>query len=588
VTVIWLFSFPQGETALHIAIRKTSLDVADTLRRAPGGKELEQIRNKHKQTPSDIQPEEIIPPEIKKRGKEAEEIYRRALRKGKKRIPRCNLLVLGEERVGKTSLIRLLVGKKFISELDKTRGIENHVVDTVDVRSISTTQWEEVKREDQAKENDDLFVNCVVEKVGQLQPLHQEKQGEDQSISEEELLRSLDEIFSEMERKLVPHLEGHVHIGRVQPVSFPLVPTVVVPPMNTELVSNEVPRRTSVQPSQPPRPLPTTAVLQKQDRPEATPRAPVADKATKPHLEAQPAPKQKPTVVAADSSEQRENPKQVSDRRTSSVSRRQSQSINRGLKSLSRQKKEPTLHLNTYDFAGQKQYRPMHHCFITRRSIYLVVFNLQKLVELIQSGKVEESSEALEEIRYWLNSIHAHIHSGPEDEKLKRVFLVGTHMSPKNPEQGEPITEDELQQIHQLLKDAFYNMSGDPQCRFVNHLQFPGPNNTIFAAIENSFDGSNERIVSGAKALQQKLMQTSKSLKFLENEYPILWLRYEALLIRLRESVQQRKASQVVKLADVRNLALQCGIEDQEEIDQALLFFHDTGTIICLSKLCSR
>ena len=41
-----MFSFPQGETALHIAIRKTSLDVADVLRRAPGGKELEQIRNK--------------------------------------------------------------------------------------------------------------------------------------------------------------------------------------------------------------------------------------------------------------------------------------------------------------------------------------------------------------------------------------------------------------------------------------------------------------------------------------------------------------------------------------------------------------
>ena len=46
MTVTWLFSFPQGETALHIAIRKTSIDVADILKRTPGGKELEQIRNK--------------------------------------------------------------------------------------------------------------------------------------------------------------------------------------------------------------------------------------------------------------------------------------------------------------------------------------------------------------------------------------------------------------------------------------------------------------------------------------------------------------------------------------------------------------
>ena len=512
----------------------------------------------------------VIPPEIKKRGLDAVEIYRGALRKGKKRIPRCNLQVLGEQRVGKTSLIRLLMGKKFISGLKPTHGIENVLVDTVDMRSISTTQWEEVKREDQAKENDDLFVKGVVEEVGQLQPLHGVKQGEVQSIPEESLLKILDEIFSEMERMQKPR-----DVGREQLIS---PPTVVVPrvlPPKPPL-SNEVPHQAPAQPSQPPRPPRPTATLQK---PEAKPRAPVAGKATKPHLEAQQAAKQKPTVHPVDSSEAKETPRQVGDR---AVSRRQNQSIDRGLKSTSRQKKEPTLHLNTYDFAGQKEYRPMHHCFITRRSMYLVVFNLQKLVKLIQHGQAGESSEALEEIRYWLNSIHAHIHSGPEDKKMKRVFLVGTHMSPKNPEQGKRITEGELQKIHELLENVFYS---DPQSRFANHLQFPGPSNRIFAAIENSFDGPDDRMHSGAKVLQQKLTQVSKSLDFIKEEYPILYLRFEEFLIRLRETQRERKASQVVKLAEVRKLARQCGIEHQEQIDQALLFFHDTGTIICLSKL---
>ena len=36
---------PQGETALHVAVRKASLDVADILRKAPGGEKLEQITN---------------------------------------------------------------------------------------------------------------------------------------------------------------------------------------------------------------------------------------------------------------------------------------------------------------------------------------------------------------------------------------------------------------------------------------------------------------------------------------------------------------------------------------------------------------
>ena len=37
---------PQSETALHVAVRKASLDVTDILRKAPGGESLEQIKNK--------------------------------------------------------------------------------------------------------------------------------------------------------------------------------------------------------------------------------------------------------------------------------------------------------------------------------------------------------------------------------------------------------------------------------------------------------------------------------------------------------------------------------------------------------------
>ena len=43
--------------------------------------------------------------------------------------------------------------------------------------------------------------------------------------------------------------------------------------------------------------------------------------------------------------------------------------------------KDPPLTFHTLDFAGQKLYRPMHHCFITRRAMYIVVFNLQVLVK---------------------------------------------------------------------------------------------------------------------------------------------------------------------------------------------------------------
>ena len=42
--------------------------------------------------------------------------------------------------------------------------------------------------------------------------------------------------------------------------------------------------------------------------------------------------------------------------------------------------------------------------------------------------------------------------------------------------------------------------------------------------------------------------------------------------------------SQIVKQEEMECLAQQCGILDQKQIDLALQFFHDTGTIIWLSE----
>ena len=460
----------------------------------------------------------VIPAEIKKRGEGAVELYRKALREGKKKIPRCNLLVLGEERVGKTSLIRLLTGKRFIPDLKPTRGIDNRVVDTVDTTAISTVKWEEVKQDDQARENDDLLVTGVVEVMGPLEPLNQNKQGEkeaDKAVSLEELLKEIDQIFSEMERVQKP-IYSPAHAA---PRLHPNIPIQQGVP--------EVPRETYRRPQPTP---PTTAGVPKEDTPETYSSEPQPDVAIEPPLESH-----EPTMHKADTIQSQESSRQV-DR---ILSRRHAQLIDQKLKSISQGKEEPTLHLKTYDFAGQKYYRPMHHCFITRRSIYIVVFNLQKL---LASSDDKERSESLNQIQYWLNSIHAHIYT--EDDKTRQIFLVGTHRSPKNREQGKLITEDELQNIHKMLRSTYCCKHS----RFTNHLRFPGHNNRIFAAIENSYDDHDdpdERKTSGVESLQHALQEASKDLKFLSNEYPLTWLGFETQLMQMREERQQGKASQV-------------------------------------------
>ena len=64
-----------------------------------------------------------------------------------------------------------------------------------------------------------------------------------------------------------------------------------------------------------------------------------------------------------------------------------SQGSARKIEKLSRtgKGKDPPLTFHTLDFAGQKLYRPMHHCFITQHAFYIVVFNLVDFVKCLNA-----------------------------------------------------------------------------------------------------------------------------------------------------------------------------------------------------------
>ena len=76
--------------------------------------------------------------------------------------------------------------------------------------------------------------------------------------------------------------------------------------------------------------------------------------------------------------------------------------------------KQEKLTLVALDFAGQHEYRPMHHCFIIRRACYLVVFKLPAMVKYIKHAAElqpmrDQSKNPWEEFQFWIHSINAHI-----------------------------------------------------------------------------------------------------------------------------------------------------------------------------------
>ena len=99
---------------------------------------------------------------------------------------------------------------------------------------------------------------------------------------------------------------------------------------------------------------------------------------------------------------------------------------------------------DTWDFAGQEVYQITHQYFISRRCLYLLVFNT---VEKTAEGKyrVRDKRSLLQELKKWLNNIYCRIPNA-------RFILVGTRKDQARNAQGYPT-------INPIINDP-----GEPNC----------------------------------------------------------------------------------------------------------------------------
>ena len=469
--------------------------------------------------------------------------------KGERKIPRCNFLILGEERVGKTSLYHLLVQKPFNPNQDSTRGIDNTVVDTVDTRCVGAEDWAEKDQHMVEQHADQQFVQGV---IGAL-PLDLFTQSDSPTpiATESELQEELSKLEPEIQQILTTKTSPCTSQPQIQP---------------TQPGDQTHNQQTKTEHS----------AISESQVPEETAATQLSDLS--------------PNTTDEDALTLNENAQLA--RAAPKVSSRQIELINQELLAASsKEKKEPALLLNTLDFAGQKQYRPMHHCFLSRRAMYLVVFNLQHVIRYLEQKSLQSVASDVkvrnpfEDIRYWLHSIHAHTLPavpGKEKKPLKNVCLVGTHLAPPDRSKGRTIKDEEVQEINELIKEV---LCSDDRCS--SHLHFMGADgDNIFLAVENSIDGKaiKDRESSGAKALQEEILDVSQNLPFLKEMLPLTWLRFDSELSRLKESLKENESSLVVQVEEVLKIAAQCGIADPDEQLLVLEFFHETGKIVCLSK----
>lgn len=88
------------------------------------------------------------------------------------------------------------------------------------------------------------------------------------------------------------------------------------------------------------------------------------------------------------------------------------------------------LTFNAWDMGGQSVYYPTHTLFLTLRSVYIVVFNVNTLMHDVSKGggvEVGASDTGEARVSYWLQKIR-NLSANSVDRKHAPVFLVGTHV----------------------------------------------------------------------------------------------------------------------------------------------------------------
>jgi serine/threonine protein kinase/GTPase SAR1 family protein len=236
------------------------------------------------------------------------------------------------------------------------------------------------------------------------------------------------------------------------------------------------------------------------------------------------------------------------------------------------------LRMNLLDFGGQDAFDNLHHLYVTRASVYLLVFNMECMIG--SKSTAETRQHCIRRLSFWLNSIYLHARgtdaSKQEGFSVAPVILVGTHKD------KVPDAKDH-ESIKQILDREF---DSSPLWRHV--VPFHGGTVSTGRGLLNFFPVDNKQkqldgdyVDDVVRAIQAAVQKRLEEEEYLKAKVPLQWLRvFDALMLEKEQCDMPFKF-----LTDVEQIASGCGLPFcglslQEEVLRMLKYFNDLGLLM--------
>ena len=203
-------------------------------------------------------------------------------------------------------------------------------------------------------------------------------------------------------------------------------------------------------------------------------------------------------------------------------------------------------HFSIWDFGGQEEYYATHQCFLSQRSLYLLLFNLK------------HGDKGVEELRPWLNNIALRA-------PRSCVIIIGTHL--------DEVPDEERGEI-----DALLHRVGTLAASYNNKLQIM---EVLPVGLKNRIENIGllkEAIYNHAANYKNRAGQLIMGQKI-----PASYHALDKQLETVQQEVRQGIREPIMHAEEFRTMVHQMNladIQDDEELRKATSFLTSVGSLL--------